>query len=188
MTAAFGNVVASEDVQFDVTSGSGTLDDGGSPVTSLTVATDASGVAEAVFTTDSDASSTNQVTATVVSSPLDVVTFTIPVTPGTISYYTVVPSTTTPVAGAVVDVTVTAYDQNDNVVTTDNTTNVLLSASSGNVNILTANPATLSSGVVSFQVSDNVSESFTLTAQTQGDASKTGTSGEIGRASCRERV
>lgn len=78
--------------------------------------------------------------------------------------------------GVAFNVLVTAKDAYGNTVTTDNSTAVTMSSSSGNVQFVT-NPKTLAGGTFTVSATDNTSETTTITA-TDGNA-KTGTSSSI---------
>ncbi|MCK4829196.1 DUF2341 domain-containing protein, partial [bacterium] len=91
----------------------------------------------------------------------------------TVSYYVLSLSTNNPVAGDTIDVTVTAYDENNNVAETNDTTLVEFLSSSSNVQLLPGSD-TLTAGVVNFQAIAIVVEDFTLIARSQSDTLKTG--------------
>ncbi len=173
VTDTFGNAKSSQTVNFIVRSGNGNLE-GASNVFKIT---NVNGLAEATFTTGSTAG-TNQVTAILVSSPSDSFRFTITGIPGGISYYTVTPAVYSALAGVNINVVVRAYDGNNNLVSSDNSTVVELIGSSANV-IETPASQSLTAGVATFQVYDNTAESFTLTGWSQSDHAKQGVSGVV---------
>jgi hypothetical protein len=101
-------------------------------------------------------------------------TATFNVNPGAINSYTVSAGTAQTV-GIAFNVTVTAKDANQNIVTTDNSTSVTLSGMGSAT--ATVNPKTLTAGVAVYSVTDTNAETITITA-TDGN-SKTGVSSSI---------
>ncbi len=94
---------------------------------------------------------------------------------GPIASYSV--TTGTPLTrGTAFNVTVTAKDAGGNTVTTDNSTVVTLTSSTGNVQF-TGNPNTLSSGTFTISSLDNYFETVTITATDAN--SKTGSTGSV---------
>jgi hypothetical protein len=107
----------------------------------------------------------------------EVVEFSVTGVAGGIAYFTVVPQTTSLVAGQTVPLTITAYDSGNNVVSSDNTTQVQLS-SSGAAQFGAAT-GTLAAGVFSTTVRNDVAQSFTVTAEKLGGGPPSGTSALI---------
>ncbi|MCB0274605.1 MAG: hypothetical protein KDI06_07315, partial [Calditrichaeota bacterium] len=164
----YGNPVADSTVTFAVNPGNG---GSVSPLTDITLAT---GEAETRFT----APATPDTSIITVSAGAALDSF-IVYTLGEIAYFLVEPTNFTPIAGQTFSLTVTAYDIHNNQVTSDNSTIVNLTSDGTGVTM----PASgqLSSGEVTFTnaVSNTVAENFRITATSQGDPSKTGTSGLI---------
>jgi hypothetical protein len=100
-------------------------------------------------------------TAHVASPVLSANSSTFNVTPGAIASYAVSAAPAT--RGTAFNVTVTALDGSGNTVTTDNSTQVTMTSSTGNVQF-TGNPATLSSGTFTISALDNFAETVTITA------------------------
>ena len=143
--------------------------------------TSASGVATFNDLTASQTGS-KTLTASVTSPSLSVQSASFTVTPGAIDHYSV--STSPATRAAAFNVTVTAQDQFNNTVTTDNSTVVAMSAGSANVQFDSNGDTTfgdktktLSSGTFTISTKDNIGETVTITA-TDGSG-KTGTSSSI---------
>jgi hypothetical protein len=170
ITDSFNNPVSGDSVRFIVHSGGGNL--GG--LDSVGVASDSQGEAAVNFTTG-DSVGTNIVTALRVTDRGDSVQFSIATAPAGISYYTVIPDTNIFRVDTTINVTVTAYDVYDNVVTTDSSTVVEFLTTGTRVNF---NPPedTLNAGTLTFSLSDSAAETMTVTARSKFDITKTGTS------------
>jgi len=153
------------------TSFTGTVTYGGTAGISGTSAAFTAGVLSGVSVTPTSAGS--NLTFTVNASG-KTGTATFNVNPGAINSYTVTAGTTQ-TAGVAFNVTVTAKDASQNIVTTDNSTSVTLSGMGSAM--ATVNPKTLTAGVAIFSVTDNSGETITITA-TDGN-SKTGVSSSI---------
>ncbi len=169
---SFDNDVPGVTVSFGVDSGSGVL-------SAPTAVTDANGESSVTLTTGTTVDS-NTIRATIndgVPASLELVSFAVNTIAGAIDNYTVTPSTTTPIAGESVALTIRAYDANNNLVVQDNTTTIDISA--GGDAQLAATNGTLSSGVFNTSVADTLAETFTVTVQTQGNGSVNGTSPSI---------
>ncbi len=159
---AFDNLVQSETVTFAVQSGGGS-------VNPVTASTNAAGNAQATLTTGTTPGN-NAVKATILDEnpgSLERVDYLVETVPGGIAYFTVVPAKFNPIAGEAVNLTVTAFDAEDNVVSDDNTTQIQLSSGSGTVQFGAAT-GTLTAGVFSTTVTDNVAEQYTVTAELLG--------------------
>lgn len=142
-------------------------------------ATDASGNAQQTLTTGTTVGAAT-VKATILDEnppALERVDFSVSTVAGAIAGYTVVPSKTNPVAHEDVTLTITARDANNNARTQDSSTSIVLSKTGSA--ILGAASGTLAGGVFSTTVHDDVAESFTVGAATQGNPGQNGTSPSI---------
>lgn len=141
--------------------------------------TNASGNAQQTLTTGTVVGS-NTAKATILDeSPaaLERVDFSVSTIAGAIANYLVTASKTNPVAHEDVTITVTGRDANNNPRTQDSSTNITLSKTGSAV--LAASSGTLSNGMFTTTVHDDVAESFTVSAQTTGTPSQNGTSPTI---------
>ncbi len=165
---AFGNLLSDSSVVFKrLSGGNGTFKTNG--LDSITVSTGSDGIAQVVFVTSSSTSfGTDSVLA--YFGTTDSVVFVLNLLPGEVSYLSIQPSPTvfSYNAGDTISLLVKAFDVFGNLVTSS-TRKVTLSASSGNVQLLSTNPATLAAGQHTFTVRDTVAESgvtFTVTDTT----------------------
>ncbi|HEX5132820.1 MAG TPA: Ig-like domain-containing protein [Candidatus Krumholzibacteria bacterium] len=168
----FDNPVPGEPVTFQIVSGGGSIS--GTPVV-----TNAAGDASNTLTTGVVAG-TNQVKAIIGDEnppALERVDYTVQTVAGGIAYFTVVPLKSALLAGESTQLTISAYDADDNLVSNDNTTQIQLS-SSGSAQFGAAT-GTLTAGVFATTVLDTVAQSFTVTAEKQGGGPPSGTSGSI---------
>ncbi len=141
-----------------------------------TAVTNASGNAQQTLTTGTTVGA-NTAKATILDeSPagLERVDFSVNTIAGPIANYLVTASKTNPVAHEDVTITVTGRDANGNPRTQDSSTNITLSKTGSAV--LAATSGTLSNGMFTTTVYDDVAESFTVSAQTNGTPSENGTS------------
>ncbi len=158
---AYDNPVAGQTVTFAMLTG------GGSPAPPTDIS-DSNGEASTVFTTGVTVGS-NTVKATILDeSPvgLERVDYLVTTVPGPVASFQVVPASLTLTAGVSVGLTVTGLDANFNVVTNDDSTPIQLTET-GNATFGAAT-GTLTDGVFNTTVSDNIAETFTITAQRQG--------------------
>ena len=166
LSDSFGNVISGAQVNFAVTGGGGSLN-----FASRT--TNAAGEATVLLTTG-NLPGANTVSATLASNPLLTQTFTVNTVPASISYLTAVPSATSATAGDNIDIVVTAYDANDNVVSSDNSTFISIDSTDATGIAIPINQQ-LSAGTTTFSIADTVAETFRLTAFVVGDTDKSGT-------------
>lgn len=171
----FGNLVPNTDVRFQVTGGGGNI--GGSNQVDIT--SDAEGLAEVTLTTGPTAGVTNTVLATLLSGSMDTFTFNVNTTPGQISYFTVVPSAFNFTAGQTFNVTVTAFDANDNQVSETGTSVDFASFGGASVSFPGGTSGTLTNGATTFSVSNTEAEVFRVTAALTANAAVQGVSDEI---------
>ena len=170
---AFDNPVAGQSVTFVVIGGGGSVLPGAP-------STGAAGTAQTTLTTGSTPGN-NLVKATILDenpASLERVDYLVETVPGGVAYFTVVPAKFNPIAGEAVNLTVTAFDAEDNVVSDDNTTQIQLSSGSGTVQFGVAT-GTLAAGVFSTTVTDNIAEQYTVTAELFGGGVPTGTSAPV---------
>jgi hypothetical protein len=168
----YGNAVAGENVVFGILGGGGFV----------VPPNDASGAngRVTVFLTTGTAAGTNRVRATILDGTpmgLETVEFVVETVASGIAYYTVVPAKLSLTAGETINVTVSANDALNNLVTEDNTTVVELGSTTGNA-IYGLTPGTLTGGVYTTTMHDETAETLELTAQTQGGGAS-GTSAVI---------
>ncbi|MBU8922157.1 MAG: T9SS type A sorting domain-containing protein [Bacteroidales bacterium] len=167
----YGNPVEGEVVRFSVTSDlggvTGLIDDTGVSGDGL-AASDVSGMATCSLITDSNAG-TNILEAVILDAEppsREKVEFTILTTAGTISRYVITTSDYTRTAGDHVDVTIVAYDLNNNISYGDFTTVVDLG--SNQTAVWDTNPVTLSDGSVSTGFTETLAGPLVLSAETSG--------------------
>ncbi len=166
----YGNPVQDETVRFLITSSLGgtprLIDQTGAPYDGL-VLSSTGGTAACSLVTDTNFG-TNTILATILdgSPTRETGTFNIVTSAGAISRYTVVPAGMVHTAGDVFEVTITAYDLNDNIAYGDDSTVVDLG--SDGTALWVENPVTLVNGQYSVSVSETTSGPLVLSAQTQG--------------------
>src|SRR5262249_56481137 len=102
------------------------------------------------------------------------VTFSVTTAAGGISYYTVQMSATSTTAGVSKNVTVTAYDNNNNPVD-DDVTQVTLSPNPGTALVFGADPLTLTNGAATTTVTTNTVQTYQVKANTVGQPLIAGT-------------
>jgi hypothetical protein len=159
---AYGNQVAGKDVAFAVLNGAGNVVP--NPQTS-----GANGLVTVTFTTDPVAG-LNRVQGTINDGNpphLETVEYIVETVHGPLDHYTIIPEKTLVKAGESMNVEVRAYDANDNPLTNDNTTVVVLGSSTGHARYGDATDP-LVGGVYSTSVQDTAKENVTLTVDTQG--------------------
>jgi hypothetical protein len=167
----YDNPVAGQTVNFVKLPGPGSIP--------ASATTNASGNAQQTLTTGTTVG-VNAVKATILDenpAALERVDFTISTMAGAIANYLVTPSKTNPLAHEDVTITVTGRDANNNPRTQDVSTNITLLKTGSAV--LAASTGTLLNGVFTTTVHDDVAESFTVSAQTQGNPAQNGTSPSI---------
>lgn len=163
----YDNPVSGQTVNFVRLLGTGSI-----PASAVTNAT---GNAQQTLTTGTTVGS-NTAKATILDeSPagLERVDFSVSTIAGNIANYLVTASKTNPVAHEDVTITVTGRDANNNTRTQDSSTNITLSKTGSAV--LAASSGTLSNGMFTTTVHDDVAQSFTVSAQTTGTPSQNGT-------------
>jgi hypothetical protein len=168
---AYDNAVPGQLVAFSVVSGGGSA----APPSG---STSASGDVSTTLTTGAVVG-TNVARATILDgtpAALETADFTVTTTAGAIANYEVTAAKTSLVANEVTNVTIKARDANGNYRTQDNTTNITISHTGDAA--LGATSGTLSGGQFVTTVSDTTAETFTVSAQTQGDT-ESGTSPAI---------
>jgi hypothetical protein len=175
----YGNTVDNQVVTFAIASapdGTASLTDAtGDPSDGITI-TNASGQATVTYQTALTAG-TNTINAQILDgTPLaqERVSFTVTTAAGGITYYTVQMSATSTTAGVSKNVTVTAYDSNDNQVD-DDATQVDLSPSPGIGLVFGADPVTLNNGTATTTVTTTTVQTYQVKANTLGLPSITGT-------------
>jgi autotransporter-associated beta strand protein len=157
VTDSFGNPVSGVSVTMSINSGPGVTLSGGAAQT-----TSAGGIA--TFSALQINLIGNYTLKASISSPsLSVVSSPFAVTLGPIASYTVTTSPPSPTRGVPFNVTVTAFDAGGNQVTTDNSTSVTLTDSTGNMQF-TGDPATLAGGTFTISALDNYYETDVITA------------------------
>ena len=154
VTDSFGNPVSGQSVTLILNSGTGTLTGGGAQTTAANGIATFSGLSVNLI---------GLKTLKATSGALSVVSGSFTVTLGPIASYSVTTFPTAPVRLATFNVTVTALDAGGNTVTTDNSTVVTVTDSTGNMDF-TGSPVTLSSGTFTITASDDFSETDIITA------------------------
>ncbi len=157
---AFGNELSGEGVRFQVTAGGGNI--GGSSV--FITSSDADGLVSATLTTGPTAGVANTVVATSLSGSNDTQNYNVSTTSGQISYFTLIPEAFTLTAGDTFDVTVTAFDANDNQVSETGTLLDFDDFGGASVVYPNGNTGILTNGTVTYQAFNVDAEIFRLTA------------------------
>ncbi len=172
---AYGNDLSGQDVTFSRVRGSGTFSNG---LSSITVTTDANGVAEATYTASTSVAygsdSIDVVSGSVTTN------YVLPLQAGAVTHYTFNPSGDQSItAGGSISYTITARDQYNNAV--QNSDNVTVSTPGSST--ATVSPSTSLSfsndSTLSFSVSDTVSGSFAVRVANDSNTDINGESGLI---------
>ncbi|KAA3615015.1 MAG: hypothetical protein D8M58_11225 [Calditrichaeota bacterium] len=168
---AFGNPVSGASVTFAINTGGGSLT-GTNPATS-----DANGIAFVDFRADTVSGGNDVIDVT--SAPATAIQITLPVDPGSVSYYTFSPATDSSIiAGVNIQFTLTAKDQFGNDVI--NNGSVTLDGQGSSTETFSSGPYSFGgSSTLIFTVSDTTAGSFTVVAENTITSTISGQSGLV---------